>query len=393
MEQGAPKGKGKGEEKGGFHGKGYGPALRNPFPFPPPSGGGGKGGAPPASATATGWRKTHQASVRAAKDAAAAARLAAGADAMETVDSDAGSQCPGDYFGASRHNRRLASEVKAYNPEAASKLDAAADVLYQRGQEAMPPAQQVATLEKRVEAKCREVDAIHGKMASLQAQLQQVNKEGSLLVKQLEEAKAKLAAAPIGGPLVPPAAPAMNAQAVMSFMRAFAATLSQDAGGAFGTALDHIEQIFSSQEVPLPAPAGPPPGRAGDGAADPSADSALSLALVSPAPLGSAVPVVTPVVDVEAAAAPAAAVPASASVATGPPLGGAASGRGSQIGRSSRGRSRTHSPTVSLRTRVSGKSAAPGGENGAEAVAAAFIRDGKRYFSDFAERAGLGDDL
>ena len=101
-----------------------------------------------------------------------------------------------------------------------------------------------------------------------------------MLAKQLEEAKAKLAAAPTGGPLVPPAAPAMNVQAVMSFMRAFAATLSQDAGGAFGTALDHIEQIFSSQEVPLPAPAGPPPGRAGDGAADPSADSALSLALV-----------------------------------------------------------------------------------------------------------------
>ncbi len=42
------------------------------------------------------------------------------------------------FFGASRHNRRSAQEVKGVCPEVAMKLEAAANQLFQRGHEAMP---------------------------------------------------------------------------------------------------------------------------------------------------------------------------------------------------------------------------------------------------------------
>ena len=369
------KGNGKGDGKGWYHGKGHGPSPHNSFQFPPPVGGGGKGGVPPTPPPTTGWRKAHQASARAAKDAAAAARLAAGADGMDVTDSEVGSQNASDLFGASRHNRRLASEVQGVCPEAASKLEAAADLLFQRGQDAMPLAQQVASLEKKVGAKIKETETIRGQMVSLHLRLEQVGMEGAVLEKQLDEAKAKLVAAP-AAPSPPPAAPPMDLQAIMNFMRTFSTMLPQDMGGGFASCLDHIETVAAAQGPPLAPPTLPPPGKAGDGVVDPSAGPALT----SPTPLGSAggadsalaleAPTIlaASVVDVEAEAAA-----ASAAVAAAHASGSAASGpgRGSKVGTSSRARSRTHSPAAN---------------------ANAYIRDGKRYFSDFAERAGLDDD-
>ncbi len=340
------KGNGKGDGKGWSHGKGHGPSLHNSFQFPPPGGGSGKGGVPPTPLPTTGWRKAHQASARAAKDAAAAARLAAGADGMDVTDSEVGSQNASDLFGASRHNRRLASEVQGVCPEAASKLEAAANLLFQRGQDAMPLAQQVASLEKKAQAKIKETETIRGQMVSLHLRLEQVGMEGAVLEKQLNEAKAKLAVAP-AAPSPPPATPPMDFQAVMNFMRTFSGMLPQDMGGGFASCLDHIEAVAVAQGPPLAAPTLPPPGRAGDGVVDPSAGPALT----SPTPPGSAggadsaLALLAPtdqaaaVVDVEADAASAAtsAAHASGSAASGP-------------GRSTRGRSRTHSPATSSRS-------------------------------------------
>ena len=170
--------------------------------------------------------------------------------------------------------------------------------------------------------------------------------------------------------------------------------LPQDMGGGFASCLDHIETVAVAQSPPLAPPTLPPPGKAGDGVVDPSAGPALT----SPTPLGSAggadsalaleAPTIlaASVVDVEAEAAAAASAAAAAAHASGSAASGP--GRGSKVGTSSRARSRTHSPGV----RMSGKAPASGMENSPEAIAAAFVRDGKRYFSDYAERAGLGDD-
>ena len=393
MAKGAPLGKGKG--KGEVKGWSFGPSPHDSFPFPPPGGGGGKG--PPSPA---GWRKAHQASVRAAKDAEAAARLAASTDAMDTAESDVGSQNPGVLFGASRHNRRLASEVKAVNPEAASKLTASADLLFQRGQDAMPLAQQVASLERKLAAKVKEFDSVTNQLVAMHVRREQVGVEGAVLQKQLDVVKAKLVAAH-AAPSPPPATPVMDVKAIMDFMKAFSSTLSQEVGSGFVAALNHIETVVAAQAAPLAAPAMPPPGRVGDVAVE----VPLSPAVESPAPLGcaggadAAVTLEAPtimaasVIDLEAEAAIAAAASASAAAAAAQAPGNAvASGQGrwSQAG-PSRARSRTHSP-ASMRSRVSGKAPAPSGvESSPEAAAAAIIGDGKRYFSDYAERAGLDD--
>ncbi len=248
----------------------------------------------------------------------------------------------------------------------------------------MPLAQQVASLERKIVAKIKEMETLKSQMVSLHLRHEQVGVEGAVLQKQLDEAKAKLVAAP-AAPSPPPAAPPMDLQAIMNFMRTFSLMLPQDLGGGFASCLDHIETVAAAQGPPLAPPTLPPPGKAGDGVVDPSAGPALT----SPTPPGSAggadsalaleaptIPAAS-VVDVEAKAAA-----ASAAVAAAHASGSAASGpgRGSKVGTSSRARSRTHSPATSLRTRVSGKAPAPDAENSPEAIAAAFVRDGKRYF-------------
>ena len=116
---------------------------------------------------------------------------------MDVTDSEAESQRPGVFFGASRHNRRLASEVKDVCPEAAVKLEAAANQPFQRGHDVLPLAQQVSSLEKKVAAKIKEAETIRGQMASLNLRLEAIGGEGAALEQQLNLARAKLAAAPM----------------------------------------------------------------------------------------------------------------------------------------------------------------------------------------------------
>ena len=59
-------------------------------------------------------------------------------------------------------------------PEAANSLEASANQLFQRGHAALPLAQQVSSLEKKVEAKIREAERIREQLASLNLRLEAV---------------------------------------------------------------------------------------------------------------------------------------------------------------------------------------------------------------------------
>ncbi len=287
------------------------------------------------------------------------------------------------------------------------KLEAVANQLFQRGHDALPLAQQVSSLEKKVAAKIKEAETIRGQLASLNLRLEAICGEGVALEQQLGLAKAKLAAAPAPS-CPPPAASPLSMPAVMDFMRHLSGMLPPEMGGAFSTCLDHIQRgsaveaveeepapmevgfsplagahalSAASANFPLPLPSLPPPGRSGD-------------AISAPAPLASAAGLGAAVVAAEVAVGPSPLIvaPVAGSAVAGSqssfgPARERVSGSSSRVAPFPEGRdgeedsylsvrSRTHPPG----TRMTGK--APSSDHGdrAEDVAAAFIRDGKRYF-------------
>ncbi len=212
------------------------------------------------------------------------------------------------------------------------------------------------------------------------------------LEQQLDLARAKLAAA------LTPTRPVQSTQpsldAVMEIMRHVSGLLPPDMEGSFVTCLDHIRRVSTVEEVlaPMEEVSGPP----GAAEAPPTAFPLPPPALPPPGVAGVAPPAGTGAVDFVEAAGPGAPSGALGDGAVVGPVRGRASGSSSRVGPFSAEndgedasfistRSRSHPPGARMR----GK--APSSDQGGrtEDIAAAFVRDGKRYFSQDAERIGL----
>ena len=390
MEQGAPKGKGKGlsPDSGNAHfGQfGAGQSQKGDWGGPPGNFGGGKGGwvngmgpfVPPNHATGpvgqapSQWRganrRRRQKEPKAARDAACAAELA---DLESQVSaSEAGDS--GKCFAAARHHTRVAEGLQRECPEAAAVCMAKAKAYQQRGQDSLPLSHQVATLEKQYKLKVSEADRLKGQIQTLKTQLEGVAKEGMEVKRQLDLAKAKVAAAP---PSAPALAVTPPSSAAFQFFLQSANLLPPEQAGFFGACLETIQRALLADSHPVAsAPmdvGGTPPGES------PRVDPA-SLSVPS-GPDEEEFPAEW--LERQHAEARSSAA-ASPNVGHPPPLAPAARGRSPPRTRRGSappppvGRSRSHSLVRNRQPR---------------SEVDAFIDDGMKYFSHLAERAGLDD--
>ncbi len=261
--KGDPAGKaGKGNPKGSF-GKGgplgnfgnFGKGGKGDFKGGGPGGANGMGLiAPPVTpGPASLWRGARRKRRKGnpAWDAACAAELVGdGAEsfvsALETKDS-------GKCFAASRHLSGVAAWQRQVCPAAADACLAQAKELSQRGQDLMPPAQQVATLERQLRGKLAEAEKLQQQHSTLLASLDAVAKEGAELERQLEFAKAKSAAAASAPPSV--VAPNDFASALQFFLQASTRFLPPEQAGAFGSSLESIQRgLIGDSHPTVPSP-------------------------------------------------------------------------------------------------------------------------------------------
>ena len=190
-----------GKGKGGWGFNGVGPVVP-PNTFAP----GMEGMGPSLWRGANRCRR--QKEPKAARDAACAAELAACNDSESLVSaSETGDS--GKCFAAARHLTRLAEGPLRVCPEAAALCTAKAKVHQQRGHDSLPLSQQVATLEKQYRARVAEAERLSEQLRSLQSQLENVAKEGAEVKRQLDLAKARVAAAPPSAPTSANAPPDM----------------------------------------------------------------------------------------------------------------------------------------------------------------------------------------
>ena len=94
-------------------------------------------------------------------------------------------------FAVSRHFQHLAQE--ALVPEIAAAYEKQAAAQHRVALDAMPPSQLVSHLEGRVKAKLAEADRLQKQFAEAKLRFHNVSLEGTELLGQLEEAKAKQA--------------------------------------------------------------------------------------------------------------------------------------------------------------------------------------------------------
>ena len=187
---------GKGKGGGGFNG--VGPVVP-PNTFAP----GMEGMGPSLWRGAN--RRRRQKEPKAARDAACAAELADSESLVSVSETGDSGKC----FAAARHLTRLAEGPMRVCPEAAAQCMAKAKVHQQRGHDSLPLSQQVATLEKQYRARVAEAERLSEQLRSLQSRLETVAKEGAEVKRQLDLAKARVAAAPPSAPTSANAPPDM----------------------------------------------------------------------------------------------------------------------------------------------------------------------------------------
>ncbi len=389
--KGDPAGKaGKGDPKGSF-GKGdplgnfgnFGKGWKGDFKGGGPGGANGMGPfAPPGTpGPASLWRGARRKRRKGnpAWDAACAAELVG--DGAESLVSALETKDSGKCFAASRHLSGVAAWQRQVCPAAADACLAQAKELSQRGQDLMPPAQQVATLERQLRGKLAEAEKLQQQHSTLLASLDAVAKEGAELERQLEFAKAKSAAAASAPPSV--VAPNDFASALQFFLQASTRFLPPEQAGAFGSSLESIQRGLigdSHPTVPSPMDVGITPSMEMDGTSVPITEV--------PEPPGQAEAVGEFPTDwVEPSTAER--VP---DTVVAPTVGAAASG--SRV----RGRSVATLRDIVDPSRARGASPPPAAGRSRSAGrdrtlqdANDFIARGSRYFSQAAERAGLND--
>ncbi len=252
---------------------------------------------------------------------------------------------------------------------------AQAKELNQRGQDLLPPAQQVATLERQLRGKLAEAEKLQQQHSALLASLDAVAKEGAELERQLEFARAKSAAASSAPPSV--VAPNDISSALQFFLQASTQFLPPEQAGFFGSALESIQRALHGDSQPtISSPMGEVafPSMEEDGVSVPvtgSLDPPGQEVVVGEFPTDWVEPST-------AERAPDAVV--------APTVGAEASGsraRGRSVCDPNRARG-VSPPTAVGRSRSLGR-------DRTLRDAKDFIARGTRYFSQAAERAGLND--
>ena len=321
------------------------------------------------------WRGPH----RVRKKQPKAARDAAIAEEFLEEESLASCSEVGDsskFFATARHLTREAERMSRVCPESAAVALAKARTFHQQGRELMPPAQLVATLEKQHGDLFAEAGRLQGQIQSLQTKLEDVSREGNEVRRQLDLAKARLAALP-----PPPQPVCPDFSAALQFFHQASQYLPHNQMGIFGECLEKIQRAMLADPHPV--------------ASAPMEESAAPSVVaevhgVVPADLG--VPdgseeeefpwpretgLVLPQQNAEARSSSSAAALPSAS-----PPRGRAFGSSSQVRRGS-----APPPASGARSR----SHSLGGGRRDRSEVETFLSGGSRYFPQGAERQGLGD--
>ena len=393
------KGWGKGKNNFGHFGKGKGQTGDFGKGGPPGDFGKGKGvggfnGVGPAVPPNTFagpslWRganrRRRQKEPKAVRDAACAAELAACNDSESLVSaSETGDS--GKCFAAARHLTRLAEGPMRVCPEAAEKCREQAKVHLQRGQDLLPLSHQVATLEKQYRARVAEAERLSEQLRSLQSRLETVAKEGAEVKRQLDLAKARVAAAPPSAPTSAIAPPDM-ASALQFFLQS-SSLLPPDQAGFFGACLETIQRAVLADPHPVaPGPMDLGASRSVASGSAPVVDPTNVSVPTGPEEVSSNDEFPADWLEREHAAEARLASSAAAPPSGGHPSPAATPARGRAMHSSSRARRGSAPPPQGVRSR----SHSLVRTRPARSEVDAFINDGLKYFSHRAERAGLDD--
>ena len=271
-------------------------------------------------------------------------------------------------------------------PEAAAQCDAKAKVHLQRGHELLPLSQQVATLEKQCRARVAEAERLSEQLRSLQSQLENVAKEGAEVKRQLDLAKARVAAAPPSAPTSAIAAP--DVASALHFFLQSSSLLPPDQAGFFGACLETIQRAVLADPHPVaPGPMDLGASRSVASGSAPVVDPTNVSVPTGPEEVGDEFP--ADWLEREHAAEARLASSAAAPPSGGHPSPAATPARGRAMHSSSRIRRGSAPPSFPEGVRSRSHSLVR--TRPARSEVDAFINDGLKYFSHRAERAGLDD--